>query len=655
MANVYVSSASYSAVAAWQAATVYGAGAIVRQSSVNVGSERCFRTAAGGTSGGSQPTWNLSKGGSTTDNTVTWTEVTGNETYQAPGAWAAPYARWGVPLGGSYVSAAAIKSNGTGTYAVNDVLTVSGGTLYGDAATVRVTAASAGRPTAIAIISGGSYLAAPTLTGAATTGGGGSGVTLNLTMANQIATTDTIYLGSLHAETQATALTITGIATGTLNNNQTKSICVNQNGSGTIPPVAADIIAAPTASITTTGASALALNGIGFASGIAISAGSGASAANVGVNGPGIVTLQDCSLTAAGTLAASIRLGADYGSCKVFLNGVVVSFGAAASSIVCGAGRVIWRNTPSAIVGATLPTTLISSPTQLLVLDGIDLSALGVGNTLIGRISSGSNVMLIDCKLGSSVVVAATASYIYDRTVDLVRCDSGGTTYRQERYWFEGVLMQSTAITRTGGATDGTTPVSWAVTMTANVEWWHPFECFPIAEWNGRTATNLTATVHGIINSATLPNNDEVWLEVDYFGSASSPQASVVTGTKSNILASGTAQAADASAWDGAATARANTTAYTLGQVIKLASNPGCIFFCTSAGTSAGTEPAGYVSAVDGGSVTDGGATFRAGVRFSMTTTLSAPQPAMAGALRGIVKIAKASATVYIDPLLVLA
>lgn len=215
--------------------------------------------------------------------------------------------------------------------------------------------------------------------------------------------------------------------------------------------------------------------------------------------------------------------------------------------------------------------------------------------------------------------------------------------------------MQSTAITRTGGATDGTTPVSWAVTMTANVEWWHPFECFPIAEWNGRTATNLTATVHGIINSATLPNNDEVWLEVDYFGSASSPQASVVTGTKSNILASGTAQAADASAWDGAATARANTTAYTLGQVIKLASNPGCIFFCTSAGTSAGTEPAGYVSAVDGGSVTDGGATFRAGVRFSMTTTLSAPQPAMAGALRGIVKIAKASATVYIDPLLVLA
>lgn len=95
MADWYVnfgngSSTGYYAVAQWAAATVYAAGAIVRQlATPTVGNERCFRTAAGGTSGGAEPSWNLAAGGTTTDNTVTWTEVTGNATYN----WSAPAAR----------------------------------------------------------------------------------------------------------------------------------------------------------------------------------------------------------------------------------------------------------------------------------------------------------------------------------------------------------------------------------------------------------------------------------------------------------------------------------------------------------------------------------------------------------------------------------
>ena len=38
-----------------------------------------------------EPAWIITKGGSTTDSGgVIWVEVTGNEAYQAPGAWAAP-------------------------------------------------------------------------------------------------------------------------------------------------------------------------------------------------------------------------------------------------------------------------------------------------------------------------------------------------------------------------------------------------------------------------------------------------------------------------------------------------------------------------------------------------------------------------------------
>lgn len=94
MSNLYCSSAAYTAVAQWAASTAYAVGQIVRQlATPTVGNERCFRCSAAGTSGSAEPSWALSKGATTTDGSVTWTEVTGQEAYQAPGAWAAPHAR----------------------------------------------------------------------------------------------------------------------------------------------------------------------------------------------------------------------------------------------------------------------------------------------------------------------------------------------------------------------------------------------------------------------------------------------------------------------------------------------------------------------------------------------------------------------------------
>ena len=165
-------------------------------------------------------------------------------------------------------------------------------------------------------------------------------------------------------------------------------------------------------------------------------------------------------------------------------------------------------------------------------------------------------------------------------------------------------------------------------------------------------------TLHGIVNAAAVPNNDDIWCDVEYLGSASSPLASFATCTKANNLATGTALTADStSAWDSQGPARQNSHAYVVGNSITVASNAGRRFWCTTAGTSAGSEPSGgsgYSSAVDGGSVTDGTAVFRAGCRFTMAVTLSAPQPQLAGYLRAIVRAAKATTTWYVDPLAVL-
>ena len=84
------------------------------------------------------------------------------------------------------VLTATLVNPGTGgTYAVNDVLTVAGGTRT-VAATIKVLTVSAGKILTYSITNSGAYSVAPTLTANAVTGGGGSGATFDLTMAPQL-------------------------------------------------------------------------------------------------------------------------------------------------------------------------------------------------------------------------------------------------------------------------------------------------------------------------------------------------------------------------------------------------------------------------------------------------------------------------------------
>jgi len=83
MANWYCGSNKYALVASWQANTEYSVGALVKQATqpsdwVN---RRVFRCTQAGTSGSSEPSWNLAKASTTNDNTVVWQEVTGNSAY----------------------------------------------------------------------------------------------------------------------------------------------------------------------------------------------------------------------------------------------------------------------------------------------------------------------------------------------------------------------------------------------------------------------------------------------------------------------------------------------------------------------------------------------------------------------------------------------
>jgi len=454
---------------------------------------------------------------------------------------------------------------------------------------------------------------------------------------------DVFYVSEDHAETQASAMTLT--SPGTLA-NPCYVECVDHAGS--VPPVSADL--RTTATITTTGANAMTIagNGATVYDGITFQAGSGATNAALSVLAYYIV-FRNCQLAKLGTSGNTTAIDLR-GTAGAVLDNTTVKFGAIGDNIR-NASYNHWKNTPSAIAGATIPTSLLQSGSYgVFTAEGVDLSASGAGKTLIPAVTNSFVARLKDCKLGASVTVAVTPTNIEADIV--VSCtDSAGTNYIGQKYHYYGTQLDETVIVRTGGASDGATALSRKITTTANAKWAFPFEATPIAIWNDSTAA-ATATLEFITNAAALPTNDEVWFDLEYLGSATSPLGSVVTGTKADRLAAGANMTASTEAWDSLATARANSTAYSLGDVRKVASNPGRLFFCTTAGTSAASEPAGYATAVDGGSVTDNTAVFRAGMRFKQTLSFTAAQK---GYVYAYVKAGKASTTYYIDPLITLA
>src|SRR4029077_18258117 len=116
-----------------------------------------------------------------------------------------------------------------------------------------------------------------------------------------------------------------------------------------------------------------------------------------------------------------------------------------------------------------------------------------------------------------------------------VRSSASGN-YAIYRSRLGGVLTEETTIVRTGGASDGTTPLAWKVVTTTSCLYSAPFECPLIAIWNDTTGSVVTATVEGIWGGGAVPLDNDIWLDCEYLGDASSPQGSFVNDGTANLL-----------------------------------------------------------------------------------------------------------------------
>lgn len=521
------STTGYYAITKWATATAYTVGQIRRPlTAPSAANERAYICIVAGTSV-TEPTWTFTKGAIDAGTVESWQECTGQAALNGDAT-----------TGPIWVAAS--------TYLLGMVIMNTARTGYFIATSVSGSGTTAGSQPA--------GLTTPVL-GATTTDNAGANqviwtcikasgtafaswgapfsFTANSLVATWGAAGDTFYWGDNHAETQASALTLTFPGTAALPNN---AFCVSHTGS--TPPVTADL--ATTATITTTTNVAINVNGHYYINGVSFFSAGTSGNGNVQflATGAGAASLENCAVRAAAG-SAPIAFGSTTVNAarKIRLLNTTLAFQNVGNTVVINSCDFEWRNTPSAISGAALPTTFFAGATGLasnIVLDGVDFSALGSGKTLVGAIGAPQVYNFVNCKFGTSSTVAATPTEPGGAETYVTISDSANTTYRQEKYAFEGILTTDTVDIRAGGASDGTTPISWEVVTTANANLQNPFTCMDIAKWNGTTGSPITVSVP-VMSNATLTNAD-IWLEAEALDNASFPISSLTSGRVANLL-----------------------------------------------------------------------------------------------------------------------
>lgn len=544
----YVNSVGYAALTAWAAATAKTVGNIVRQTAPAVAAERAFVCiVAGNTHATTEPTWTNTRGAKTTDNTVTWQECTGMAAVNGD--------MTNTPLSSAMrsqaISLGVITKNNAATHLF---ICSTAGT------------AGAGEP---------SY---NTTTGATTTDSGATWTCLGTTSAfsggqvpharlrNALAVgwyvnPNTVYIGHNSAETQAAAYSITA------GNKNSPLKVISFNSAGSYPPTAP----LAGATVTTTGGNALSLNSIGcYMYGVTFQCGSGAVNSGIDFGGQnGWQVYDNCSFQKLGTTANAAAIGGLSGSrTDIIFNNCTFKFGNVGDSLrPRDNNRMVVKNSTAGVLaaGSSVPTNFISiAPTAgvmgNLIISNCDLSQFGSGKTIIPDGSADSPIcgytLIENCKTDAAATLVAVQA-APNRIVDVFRCGPSADNYKSERYAYGGTQTVETTIIRTGGASNGENGYSHKIVTNSstNVFWHYPFECPPIAKRLPTGDTTVTLTVEGIWGGGAVPNNDDIWMEVDFLDDDNSPLGATATCGKADALASGSALPSSSASWGGSTTA----------------------------------------------------------------------------------------------------
>jgi len=330
-------------------------------------------------------------------------------------------------------------------------------------------------------------------------------------------------------------------------------LCTNAS---TLPPTAGTITTGATEA--TSGANALTISSagnIGYIQGFTFIAGSGAnvSTLNIGVSGSTGFHYANCTFSLGGTTTGAFSTNSNFGNMR-FKN-CTFNFSSATQNFGSGATGFygLWEG---GSVTGTAPTTLFVAGVNrnmLARIRDVDLSI--VSGTLIS-LNTGTNgnyIEFTNCKLNAAVTISSSTTVpapFKDPQVRLINCDGGSTNYTYHMRISGMVVDQDTTTVRSGGASDETTAISWKAVSASNQSFLIQAFYDDIFVWNTLTGSARTVSVYLTTNSSLT--NANCWMEVEYLGTSGSTLGSIVS-TYPGILATATALTTDASTWSGTA------------------------------------------------------------------------------------------------------
>lgn len=350
---------------------------------------------------------------------------------------------------------------------------------------------------------------------------------------------DTVYVSQAHSESNGSAATLA--FAGTIG-SPVNILCVND---GADPPTAQ----ATTAVFEMTVSNKLSITGNVNVEGIIFNLGTstGGPIHELGGSGAEVQKYKNCqfNLTASGNLTRlDIGSGGSTGPSWIEFTDVSISASAAGQSPLGLTGvNFKWRG-GSVLSGSTALTGgMFGAPgykgkrAANALVDGVDLTNLGVASFLFKAVDTSiARGIIRNCKLPAWTTGGlVTGAMQPGARFELWNCDSADTHYRMSIAEYGGTIDAETTIVRTGGATDGTTPFSWKYAMDANATRTtalaSPEQFLP----NATTGSSITVAAEVVTDGVTLKESD-CWLEVEYLGTSGTPLALFATDGETNTL-----------------------------------------------------------------------------------------------------------------------
>lgn len=367
---------------------------------------------------------------------------------------------------------------------------------------------------------------------------------------------DSIYLAASHSESAASSKSFAFAGT---NANPVRVLSVSDTAE---PPTALSA----GASVTTTGGNQISMYGAVYVHGMTFSCGSGAVNTTLILNSYSLTanvkeTFEDCVFLVPAT-GSSARISVNNSGAAnnttdnvttwINCDARVSGTSTAIPQIECS-GRFEWRG-GSILSGGTKTVcgvfggmSLYGRTTEIVV-SGVDLRNMATGQHIFRATNANCIGVLRDCALPSGWtgdLVNGTLS-VGDRMA-MFNCDAGASNYK---FWlrdYYGSVIQEATIVRTGGASDGDTPISAKMVSNSNAK--YPLGGLQSMEMEMRldSTGSKTLTVEVLTDGVTLTDQD-MRLDVLALGSASTTLGTISSNAP-GVLDSATNLPASSATW----------------------------------------------------------------------------------------------------------